>query len=174
MSPSMRNPRRSQVVLVPGAPKDVSQMSGRMTLYHEDGTPVLPQIVRGPFEFTRETSGLDEGVEIYTPIVGEVVLNVIVEVIEEFELSENEELPGPRVFLGQFQTETNLIFSADLGGLGIKSGKTDVFYTDDPLLVILAYADFEDSTDPRGGDPVVSSTGHARLYLVTASPTPFA
>lgn len=173
------NPNRSQAVLIAGAPKKPQQLSERVTLYHEDGAPILPTIVRGPFVVNHEmiSEGLFEGIEFFWPRGDEFILNIIVKNIEGFErrLDEVPETPdAPNIIIGQNLGQLSEVFLAGGNiqqgdeGFAITSG-LKVLESDDPIAVRAGFLD----EDQQLATPLVSSTGLVEIYFVIGAPVPF-
>jgi hypothetical protein len=148
-------------------------------------------IVRGPFSFAFDTPNIENGVEVYTPAIGDVLLDV--SVVTDVGFDGTTPMADVGTFIGQnygyfgyANQAINSINVADQvfegvqhGPIGtslvvaqISGGGTIRFVsspitTADPIMLVVS----QDGT--KGGDPVGGTAGSGRVYIVTATPVAF-
>ena len=158
-------PSRRQAILLPGIPLgETNQMPERMTLYHDDGSPVQPPICRGPFVITPGIPNLNTGIELYLPKAGDLIINILLDVVEAF--SESEDEVDPQIGVGQYQTEQH-IFGSYMDDAKRTDGVGWILNPDDPLTIFAAYG------GSPGDPPLEGTQGKAFLYIITVRSTPF-
>jgi hypothetical protein len=138
--------------------------------------------VRGPFEFAFDTPGLADGVEFYTPTVGEVLVDCTFRVDTAWDgisnLADIGDFTSGTTGLWAYTTSFgfDLVSANPTSGVIALSGVSlnqqaltglFIFTTTDPLLLVVS----QDGT--KGGPPSDASQGAARLYIVTALPVAF-
>lgn len=147
-------------------------------------------IVRGPFEFAYDTPGLNNGVEIFTPNAGDLLLAMYVFLDPVWNAAAQYDV-------GAFDGTTEGIFGGMQGGssgginlddsnpsFGLFSdnasaslARNDLFLsggeavyiaelTADPFLLVVS------TNGIKGASASSATAGAARLYIVTATPTP--
>jgi hypothetical protein len=145
-------------------------------------------VVRGPFEFAFNTPGLVDGVEFYTPTVGDIFLDAWIEVLTNWDgttptgdigvfrdLSTGL-LPSPN---GQDMTQISMSTEVQelSGGTGTFAQRAfqqlnqrrlpGVFENVHPFKVVVSQDGTKGGTDPG------ATQGSARLYIVTVTPVGF-
>lgn len=146
-------------------------------------------ITRGPYSFTYATAGLSAGVAIYTPTIGDILLDAWLELdtlfdgtTPRFDMSQYTGSDAPAGLWGDLYQPIPLAAGdADTinHGGGPLQGNTNVvalavtpngrmaparFTTADPLLIVCS------QDGMRNGTAIDSAQGAARVYLVTATP----
>lgn len=90
--------------------------------YFSDATN-QPAILRGPFSFTFATAGLTSGVTIYTPTVGDHILDIYIRILTAFNGT------TPKADVGTFNGGNAGLFS-ELGGSTVDLTAADAAVTD--------------------------------------------
>lgn len=158
------------------------------------GTPV----VRGPFTFTYDTPNLNNGVEFYTPTVGDILIDAWIVVDEAFDgTTPKADIGtgvGATVGLFRLASDGNYVYldfaDQEAGGAGLM-GNGAHGYSARSLLASGGYGSLYNGVNPvgpytitaanplllwasqdgtKGGTAVGGTTGVARLFFVTASP----
>lgn len=143
-------------------------------------------VVRGPFSFTFDTPGLEDGIEFYTPTVGDVLLDVWVMMDTLFDGT------TPKGSVGNASGSTAGLFFGGDKILGIASvARGDGLQSPDNFNSWRDWTGYNGSGGPaeitaadplvfwatqdglRGGTAIGGTTGAARLYIVTATPVAF-
>ncbi len=142
-------------------------------------------VVRGPFAFTFATVGLAAGVTVYTPTIGDILLDAWISVLVAFDgTTPKADLgSGVAVNVGLFSGDavidltvadaatygTGLLTSTE-NGLAAASGNSSKrivpskFTSADPILV------WASQNGQQGGTALDSAAGSAQVYIVTATP----
>ncbi len=147
-------------------------------------------VVRGPFAFAFNTASINAGVTVYTPVVGDILLDAWFEITTAFDGT------TPKADIGSFSGTTSGLFdisgnavplgTADTtatGGAGISinvtSGTLSLlaqvgsslkrtvpsrFTTTAPLKLVVS------QTGLAGGTAIGGAAGAGKLYIVTATP----
>lgn len=149
----------------------------------------MPQCSEGLSLFAYDTPGLEDGLEFYTPTVGEFLIDARFVVDVAFNGTTpkadigatspgifNQATPGFYVYL---HAADSLAGGSVLRGLAYNnlseiasygdsySIGMSPFMNDTPLLV------WASQNGLKGGTPVGGTTGAARLYILTSTPEPF-
>lgn len=148
-------------------------------------------VVRGPFSFTFDTPGLEDGIEFYTPTVGDLLIDVVVFVDTAFDgttpkgsvgtgVASNEGIfglsIGYEIVLSTAANEqygTGLLTGDNYNDWAAVSGNSGayggpgLFTAADPLKV------WASQDGLKGGAAVGGTTGAARVFIVTATPVAF-
>lgn len=166
------------------------------------GTPLGMTVVRGPFTFTHATANLNAGVAVYTPTVGDVLLDAWIEIDTEWNALSvfdfgtfnggnsgvfaavsqgGVTLPGLNTGADGAIPDNAGLLGANIGGATLAGAWGLSYYTIDAGGIAHWQIKFTaanpllvvvSQNGAKGGTASTATAGSSSLYLVTATPHP--